>query len=63
LKDQLKHQHVAIADVPSFLKTRPEWSTHPIDGKPFQWHADTGEITVNTLGDHPKEQRFGVVLR
>jgi len=58
LKDQLKHQHVAIADVPSFLKTRPEWSTHPIDGKPFQC-----EITVNTLGDHPKEQRFGVVLR
>jgi hypothetical protein len=59
---QLKHQHVSTADVPSFLKAHPEWSTHPVDGKPFSWNAGSGELAVNTLGEHPKEQRFSVIL-
>jgi hypothetical protein len=59
---QLKRQHTATADVPAFLKAHPDWSTHPVDGKPFQWNADTGELTVNTLGEHPKDQRFSVIL-
>jgi hypothetical protein len=59
---QLKHQHVATADVPAFLKTHPDWSTHPVDGKPFRWNAETGELAVNTLGEHPKDQRFSVTL-
>jgi hypothetical protein len=60
---QLKHQHVATADVPAFLKAHSEWSTHPLDGIPFRWNAETGELAVNTLGEHPKEQRFSVILR
>jgi hypothetical protein len=32
-------------------------------GKPFQWNADTDERAVNTLGDHPKNQRFSVRFR
>ena len=60
---QLKRQHIATADVGSFMQAHPDWSTHPVDGKPFQWNSASGEIAVNTLGDHPKEQRFSVVLR
>jgi hypothetical protein len=59
---QLKCQHIANADVPAFLNAHPDWSTHPVDGKPFQWNVDTGEIAVNTLGLHPKDQRFSVIL-
>lgn len=59
---QLKRQHIANADVAAFMSTHPEWSTHPVDGKPFDWNADTREIAVNTLGEHPKEQRFGLPL-
>jgi hypothetical protein len=59
---QLKHQHAATADVPAFLKAHPEWSTHPVDGKPFSWNAQQSELAVNTLGEHPKEQRFSVIL-
>jgi hypothetical protein len=60
---QLKRQHIATADVASFMEAHPEWSAHPVDGKPFSWNAETGELAVNTLGPHPKEQRFSVILR
>jgi hypothetical protein len=47
----------------AFLKAHSEWSTHPVDGIPFRWNAETGELAVNTLGEHPKEQRCSVILR
>ena len=60
---QLKAQHVATAEVPAFLKAHPEWSTHPVDGKLFLCNPETGELVVNTLGEHPAGQRFSVILR
>jgi hypothetical protein len=60
---QLKHQHVNTADVPAFLKSHPDWSTHPVDRKLFGWNPETAELAVNTLGEHPKDQRFSVTLR
>jgi hypothetical protein len=60
---QIKRQHIAIADFPAFLKAHADWSTHPVDGKSFSWNPKTGELTVNTLGEHPKDQRFSVILR
>jgi hypothetical protein len=59
---QLKRRHIATADVESFMRAHPEWSTHPVDGKPFQWNADTGEFAVNTLGLYPTAQRFSVTF-
>ena len=60
---QLKRQHIATADVASFMSTHPEWSTHPVDGRTFRWNEQSGELSVNTLGLHPMGQRFGVFLR
>jgi hypothetical protein len=60
---QLRRQHIANTDVATFLKTHPEWSTHPVDGNTFRWNAESGELAVNTLGEHPKEQRFSMMLR
>jgi hypothetical protein len=60
---QLKRQHVATADVASFLSAHPEWSTHPLDGKPFRWNAESEELAVHTLGEHSHDQRFSVILR
>jgi hypothetical protein len=59
---QLKRQHVATPDVASYLSAHPEWSTHTVDGKLFRWTPETGELAVNTLGEHPKDQRFSVTL-
>jgi hypothetical protein len=60
---QLKRQHIATADMAAFLKGHPEWSTHPVGGKPFQWNADTAELAVNTLGERQMAQRFSLILR
>jgi hypothetical protein len=59
---QLKRQHIATADVLGFVKAHPDWSTHPVDGNPFRWNAETNELAVNTLGQHQKDQRFSVIL-
>jgi len=60
---QLKRQHIARADVPAYLKAHTEWSTHPVDGRPFDWNAQLSELSVDTLAEHPKEQRFSVIWR
>jgi hypothetical protein len=60
---QLKRQHIATVDVAAFMTADPDWSTHPVDGKPFQWNAGTGELAVNTLGPYSNGQRFSVILR
>jgi hypothetical protein len=59
---QLKRQHIAAADVAAFMTAHPEWSKHPVDGKPFPWNAVSGEIYVYTLGLHAREQRFSIVV-
>ena len=59
---QLKREHIATSDVGAFMTAHPDWSTHPVDGKPFRWNAEAGEIAVNTLGENPKGQRFSVIL-
>jgi hypothetical protein len=60
---QLKRQHIATPDVASYLLAHPEWSTHPVDGKPFHWNAESGELAVNTLGELSKDRRFSLRLR
>ncbi|HTD74314.1 MAG TPA: hypothetical protein VK652_12370 [Steroidobacteraceae bacterium] len=60
---QLKRLHIATPDVAAFLKTHPEWSTHPVDGKLFGWNPDTAELTVNTLGEETRGRRFSMTLR
>ena len=60
---QLKRQHIARANVAAFLNAHDEWSTHPVNGMPFRWNPKTGELAVNTLGEHLlQEQRFGLML-
>jgi hypothetical protein len=29
----------------------------------MRWNAKLSELAVNTLGENPKQQRFGVMLR
>jgi alpha-ketoglutarate-dependent taurine dioxygenase len=62
LSYELRRQHIATADVAPFLLAHPEWSTHPVDGKPFRWNPETAELAVNTLAEHPKDQRFSVFV-
>jgi hypothetical protein len=60
---QLTRQHIATPEVASYLLAHPEWSTHPLDGTPFSWNAQTRELAVNTLGENAQGRRFSVTLR
>jgi hypothetical protein len=55
---EIRRQKLATADIPAFLGQHPEWSTHPGDGRPFIWSADTGQIRVQTIGEQPPGRRF-----
>jgi hypothetical protein len=60
---QIRRQAIDLPAVPAFLKQHPEWSTHPLDGRPFNWNAATEELAVPTAEINPQGQRFSVILR
>ena len=55
---EIRRQRIAAGDVAAFLAHHPEWSTHPGDGRPFLWNADTREIRIETIGEQPAGRRF-----
>jgi hypothetical protein len=57
---EIRRQRIAPADIPAFLTQHPEWSTHPGDGRPFLWQADSGEIRIQTIGEQPQGRRFSI---
>jgi len=59
---QARRQNIDTAGISGFLKQHPEWSTHPIDDRSFQWNPTTGELRVPLTGTHPAAQRFSVSL-
>ena len=60
---QLRVQRIDTSDVAAFLLQHPEWSTHPIDAKPFRWSPATGELAVNTAARYRDARRFSVTFR
>jgi len=59
---QMRRQGIDSAGVLGFLKSHPEFSTHPIDAKPFEWNPAAQELRVPVSGKHAEGQRFAVKL-
>ena len=57
---EIRRARLGAAAVPAFLEGHPQWSAHPIGGRPFLWHAATGELRVQTLAQHPAGRRFSI---
>jgi hypothetical protein len=57
---EIRQHRVAPAELATFLRAHPQWSTHPADGRPFLWDAVTGELRVQTLSQHPPGWRFSI---
>jgi len=57
---QIRREAIDSPAVPAFLRAHPEWSTHPVDGRPFTWNAATGELVVIPAGNNPQSRRFSV---
>lgn len=59
---EIRRQSVIAAAIPTFLERHPEWATHPLDGRLFLWNAQSGEITVQTLGKQSVGRRFTIQI-
>jgi len=57
---EIRNQKVEDKAIPSFIQQHPQWASHPVDGRPFVWDEKKREITVQTLGQQPKDRRFGI---
>lgn len=57
---QLRAHSASPAEVPGFMTTHPEWSTHPVDRTPFAWDAQTGEIRVIPRAKAQAGRRFSI---
>jgi hypothetical protein len=57
---EIRSQRVEDKAVPSFMQQHPQWASHPVDGRPFVWDEKRREMTVQTLGQQPKDRRFSI---
>jgi hypothetical protein len=57
---EIRNQKVEDKSVPLFMQQHPQWASHPVDGRPFVWDENKREITVQTLGQQPKDRRFSI---
>jgi hypothetical protein len=57
---EIRQRRLAPAELTAFLQAHPQWSTHPVDGRPFLWEARTGELRVQTVSQHPPGWRFSI---
>ncbi len=60
LSFEIRRQEVPPSGVEAFMRAHPEWSTHPIDGRPFVWRPATGEIAIHPIAQQPTDRRFSV---
>jgi hypothetical protein len=57
---EIRRRAVPAADIPAFLGAHPEWSRHPLDGRPFLWDPARGELAVQTLAQYSSPRRFAI---
>jgi hypothetical protein len=57
---EIRRLRVEAAEIPAFLRMHPEWSTHPADGRPFLWDANTSELRVQTVAKQQPGRRFSI---
>jgi hypothetical protein len=59
---QIRRQGIKISEIPAFMKEHPEWSTHPVNGTPFRWNPQSGELVVDPVGTNSVGRRFDVAV-
>ena len=59
---QVRRRGVPLAQLPQFMAQHPEWSTHPLGGKPFRWEPESGRLAVVPVEEEPMRQRFSLTL-
>ena len=48
---EIRRQQLDADAIPALLRAHPEWATHPADGRPFLWKAQSGELCARRIGE------------
>ncbi|HEX8757557.1 MAG TPA: hypothetical protein VF745_14565 [Steroidobacteraceae bacterium] len=59
---QIRRRGLGAEDIPAFMKQHPEWSTHPVDAKPFFWNPANGTLGFQPIGREVRSARFSLKL-
>jgi hypothetical protein len=59
---QIRQRGIGFRDIPAFMKQHPQWSTHPIDARPFYWSPAEGTLGVRPIGYEAARARFSLKL-
>lgn len=62
LSFEIRRQQIVPSGVEAFLRQHPEWSTHPVSGRPFVWRATAREIAIQPLAQEPRDRRFSIQI-
>lgn len=59
---QMRRRDIGLEGVSAFMKMHPEWSTHPVDSRPFNWSPADGTLGVRPIGHEIRSMRFALKL-
>ncbi len=59
---QIRRRGIGSKGVSAFMKQHPEWSTHPIDARPFYWKSANGTLGLQPVGHEERGMRFSLKL-
>jgi hypothetical protein len=57
---EIRKAGLRVEDVEPFMKAHPEWSTHPVDRRPFTWNRDKREIAVQPVSPTRPDRRLSI---
>jgi hypothetical protein len=57
---EIRNRKIDDKAILEFMRLNPQWASHPVDGRAFLWDEKKREITVQTLGQQPKDRRFSI---
>ena len=57
---EIRTRGVRPGAIPAFMQQNPQWASHPVDGRPFNWDEKRREIAVQPRGQQPKDRRFSI---
>ncbi|MGA2549277.1 MAG: hypothetical protein ABSF50_03930 [Burkholderiaceae bacterium] len=59
---ELRRQRIPAAQVAPFMRTHPEWATHPVDGNAFVWDSANSSVSLRPLAIQASDARLAITV-
>jgi hypothetical protein len=57
---EIRVRQISPGEIGIFIGQHPEWATHPVGGRAFEFDATTVRLIMKPMGQQPKDRRFGI---